>query len=152
MVRSIVTWGSGGKLHDPSGQLRQAFFDLIDSPIPPLAEFSQHLIATYGKETARAMTQNAVRAMTEIIETRGGDLSWSRADSIKCPALLIAGEHDPFAPPTLVGELAARIPNARLVEVKDAGHDIHHSHTAWLTGTIGAWMQEVSISLKPSTK
>lgn len=141
-VRSVVTWGSAGQLSDPSGQLRATFFDLIDNPIPPLQGYSQHLIATYGKDTARAMTQNAARAMTEIIDTRNGDLSLSRADGITCPVLLIAGEHDPLATPTLVAQLASRIPNARKSEVNDAGHDVHVSHADWLIMTVLDWLKQ----------
>jgi valacyclovir hydrolase len=139
-VQSVVTWGSAGQLNDPSGQLRETFHNIVDSPIPPLQGFSEHLIATYGKDTARAMTQNAVRAMTEIIKTRGGNVSLSRADEITCPVLLIAGEHDPFAPPALLDQLAARIRNARTIEVKDAGHDVHQSHTEWLITTVLDWL------------
>ena len=149
-VRSVVTWGSAGQLHDPGGSLRQTFFDVIDDPIPPLQQFRQQLITAYGEETARAMTQNAVRAMTEIIETRGGDLSLSRADSIGCPVLVFAGKHDPFAPPDLVEELAGRIPNARMIEVADGGHDLHHTHTGWLTTTVIEWLAEVQRDLSPS--
>lgn len=144
LVRSLVTWGSAGQIHDPTGQLREAFYNIVDNPIPPLKDFSQHLIATYGKDIARATTQNAVHAMTEIIETRGGDLSFSKAGSIACSALLITGEHDPFAPPALLSELAARIPSARMVEVKNAGHDVHNTHTEWFTQTILDWLKQHS--------
>jgi valacyclovir hydrolase len=141
-ARSVVTWGSVGQLSDPSGQLRTAFHNVVDDPIPPLQEYSQHLIATYGKDMARAMTQNAVRGMTEIIETRGGDLSLARADAITCPVLLIAGEQDPFVPIPLLAQLAARIPHSRMMEVKDAGHDVHLSHTEWLTTTVLDWLKQ----------
>jgi valacyclovir hydrolase len=140
-VRSVVTWGAAGQLNDPSGQLRATFFDVVDKPIPPLQEFSQHLIGTYGEDNARAMTQNAVRAMTEIIESRNGDLSFSRADDMTCRVLLIGGEHDPFAPAPLLEQLAARIPDARAVEVKDAGHDVHLSHSQWLIATVLDWLR-----------
>ena len=141
-ARSVITWGSAGQLSDPSGQLRESLYNVIDAPIVPLQEFSQHLISTYGKDNARATTQNAVRAMTEIIETRGGDLSLSRADTIKCPVLLVAGEHDPFAPSPLLAQLAARIPAARMIEVKEAGHDVHLSHAEWLIETALGWLEQ----------
>jgi valacyclovir hydrolase len=144
VARSLVTWGAAGKLNDPSGQLRETFYNIVDNPIPPLQDFSAHLIATYGKELARATTQNAAAAMTEIIETRGGDLSLSKAGSIPCPVLLITGEHDPFAPPALLAELAARIPSARIVEVKDAGHDVHNTHPEWFVQTILDWLKQHS--------
>jgi valacyclovir hydrolase len=142
VTRSVLTWGSAGKLNDPTGQLRETFYNVVDNPIPPLQEYSQHLIETYGKDNARATTQNAVRAMTEIIETRDGDLSFSRADMITCPVLLIAGEHDPFAPSMLLGQLAARIPHARMIEAMGAGHAVHQSHTEWLIKTVIDWLKQ----------
>jgi valacyclovir hydrolase len=142
VVQSIAAWGSAGQLHDPSGQLREAFYNVVDNPIPPLREFSQHLIVMYGKDTARAMTQNATRAMTAIIDTRDGDLSLSRADTITCPVLLITGEHDPFAPPSLLAPLAARIRHSRMIEVKGAGHDVHQTHADWLGTAVIDWLKQ----------
>ena len=141
IVRSVVTWGAAGQISDPSGQLRAMFSSVIDEPIPPLHAYSQHLIATYGEDVARATTQSAAKAMTEIIESRGGDISLLHADSITCPALLIAGEHDPFVPPPLLRQLAARIPNARQIEVEGAGHDLHTSHTDQLITTVIEWLK-----------
>src|SRR5687767_2926539 len=89
-VRSVVTWGAAGCLSDPEGHLRNAMFNIIDHPIPPLQAYSKQLVATYGTANARAMTQNFVGAIGEIIE-RGGDISLSKAGSITCPVLLIAG-------------------------------------------------------------
>ena len=63
------------------------------------------------------------------------------ADSITCPALLITGEHDMFAPPPLVQQLAARIPHAETHIVEDAGHDVQNSHPDWLARTILGWLE-----------
>lgn len=52
----------------------------------------------------------------------------NRADStgllsrINVPALVIAGEQDPIAPPLEASHWAARIPNARFVAITGAGH------------------------------
>ncbi|CAA9243685.1 MAG: hypothetical protein AVDCRST_MAG50-1792 [uncultured Acidimicrobiales bacterium] len=43
-------------------------------------------------------------------------------DEIRQPTLVVAGEHDPVAPPASGEFLAGRIPGARLVVVPDAGH------------------------------
>jgi len=150
-VRSVVTWGSAGQISDPSGELRSIFHDVVDNPIPPLQEYSRHLIAAYTADIARATTQNAVRAMTEIIQTRGGDLSVQRASTINCPVLLITGEYDPFAPPALVAQLAARIPDAAMIEMKDAGHDVHLSHGEFLTAKVVDWVNHRgrAMSMRP---
>ena len=145
VVQSVLTWGSLGQISDPDGQLRAAFSTVVDNPIPPLQDYSRYLIETYGKDTARAMTQNAVRAMNEIIETRDGDVSFSRADEITCPVMLLAGEHDPFARPPLVKQLAGRIPGAAVMEVKNGGHDLHYSHGDWLATTVVEWLMQLSV-------
>jgi valacyclovir hydrolase len=138
-ARSVVTWGSAGVVNDPDGRLRHAMHNVVDNPIPPLRQFRDFLVATYGEDNARAMTQSAVGAFNDIIAA-GGDISLSQADKIACPALLIAGEHDPFAPPPLVSQLAARIPAAEVRAVPGAGHDIHHTHGEWLVQSIGDWL------------
>lgn len=139
LAHSVTTWGSAGQLQDPEGRLRHATYHVIDDPIPPLQPFRDYLIATYGEANARAMTRSIVGAFDDIIAA-GGDLSLSQAHKIACPALLITGEHDPFAPPPLLAQLAARIPAVEVREVPGAGHDIHHTHTAWLVQTIVEWL------------
>jgi pimeloyl-ACP methyl ester carboxylesterase len=34
VVRSVVTWGAAGVINDPSGQLRQAMYNVVDNPHP----------------------------------------------------------------------------------------------------------------------
>jgi pimeloyl-ACP methyl ester carboxylesterase len=41
---------------------------------------------------------------------------------IRCPTLVLVGEHDALTPPELSEEMAAAIPGARLVVVPDCGH------------------------------
>jgi pimeloyl-ACP methyl ester carboxylesterase len=143
-ARSLSIWGAAGAIDDPTGQLRQVFYNVVDDPIPPMKDFSQYLIATYGKDIARATTQSAVTAYTEMIESRGGDISRSKAHNITCPVLLIAGEHDPFASPALVAQLAARIRNVRVVEAKSMGHTDYYTQAGWLAQTILDWLKQHS--------
>lgn len=140
VARSVVAWGAAGILSDPEGHLREATYNVVDHPIPPLQQFRDYLVATYGEANARAMTQGFVGAIGAIIEERGGDVSLSKADTIACPVLLIAGEHDFFAPPALVAQLAARIQAVEVVEAKDAGHDLHLARPEWLAQTILNWL------------
>lgn len=144
VTRSIAIWGAAGVIDDPTGQLRQAFYNVVDDPIPPMKDFSQYLIATYGKDNARATTQSAAAAFTQIVEMRGGDISRSKAHNITCPALLIAGEHDPFASPALVAQLAARIKNVTVVEAKGMGHTDYYEHGEWLAQTVLDWLKQHS--------
>jgi valacyclovir hydrolase len=139
MARSLVTWGATGFVSDPGGQLRASLRDIIDNPIPPMKGWSESLIATYGADNARAMMGSFLGAITEIIED-GGDISRSRANAISCPVLLIAGEHDVFAPPALVDELAARIAEAVVTVVPGVGHAVHDERPEWFRDTVLDWL------------
>lgn len=45
--------------------------------------------------------------------------------AVRCPALLLAGAHDPLRPPELIAGAAARMPNARFAAVP-SGHVMAH--------------------------
>ncbi len=141
VARSAVTWGAAGLLSDPGGHLREAMYNVVDNPIPPLQGFSEYLVATYGEANARAMARSEVSALSEIIESRGGDLSMSKAGNIACPVLVITGEHDMFVPVSLASQLASRIPKGQALEVKGAGHAVHHDSPQWLANTILDWLK-----------
>ncbi|MCI0398371.1 MAG: alpha/beta hydrolase [Chloroflexi bacterium] len=140
VARSVVTWGAAGTVSDPDGQLREAMYNVVDNPIPPLQHFSEHLVATYGEANARAMTRSLVGALGDIIEN-GGDISLSKAGNITCPVLLIAGEHDVFAPLALLSQLAAHIRSAEVLKAEGAGHDVHNAQPEWLAQTILDWLK-----------
>jgi valacyclovir hydrolase len=139
-VRSIVTWGSAGQLVAPPGML-EAFGQMVDNPIPPLQDFSNYLKGMYGEDNARIMAQTEAKAVGAIIDA-GGDISRKRAGEIACPALLITGEQDFFAPPPLVSEMAGAMQHAEFIEAKGAGHDVHHASPDWLAKTIVDWLAE----------
>jgi pimeloyl-ACP methyl ester carboxylesterase len=81
-----------------------------------------------------------VAAKTAIIEQAGGDVSLSRADDIACSVLLVAGEHDMFAPPALASQLAARVPTAEVLVAEGAAHDVYGDRPEWMTQTILDWL------------
>ncbi len=139
VARSVVSWGAAGVLNDPSGQLREAMYNVVDHPIPPLQEFRDYLVSTYGEANARAMTQSVVGALNDIIAA-GGELSRSKAGNITCPVFLIAGEHDIFAPPELLSELAARIGKGEVLVAEGAEHNVYAERPEWLTQTILDWV------------
>jgi valacyclovir hydrolase len=147
-VRSVVTWGAAGQLVAPPGML-EAFYQLVDDPIPPLREFAAYLNATYGEDNARAMAHSESDALRAIIEA-GGDLSRSRASGITCPALLVTGEHDPFCPPALVSELAEAIPRGEFVKVDEVGHDVHTARPQWLAETLTRWLERHRVEAAPT--
>jgi pimeloyl-ACP methyl ester carboxylesterase len=145
LVRSVLTWGAAGAIHDPDGQLRDVLYNVVDKPILPLQQYSEHLKATYGEANARAMTRSVVVAYGEIIKA-GGDISLSKVSAITCPVLLITGEHDFLATPALVSQLAARIAKSEMLTVEDAGHaPLHNTRSEWLTSIILDWLKRLSL-------
>jgi pimeloyl-ACP methyl ester carboxylesterase len=144
VVRSVVAWGAAGQLVAPPEML-DAFYHLIDHPIPPLQDFATYLTACYGEENARAMTRSESNALRAIIAA-GGDISRSQAASMTCPALLLTGEHDPFCPPALVSGFADEIPLGKFVRVDGVGHDIHTARPTWLANTVANWLESLSSS------
>jgi pimeloyl-ACP methyl ester carboxylesterase len=46
----------------------------------------------------------------------------SRLPEINVPSLVLCGQHDGISPPDEMRQIAARMPNARYVEIPDAGH------------------------------
>jgi valacyclovir hydrolase len=148
-VASVATWGSAGQLRAPPGML-EAFAELIDAPIPPLAGFSEYLKAAYGEDNARIMVKSEARALTSMIEA-GGDISLSRANQVKCQVLLIAGEHDPFAPPELVQVMADAIEHATFVEAKGCEHDVHNARPEWLGQILLDWVSQAGRGAIDST-
>ncbi|MGZ3624805.1 MAG: alpha/beta fold hydrolase [Ktedonobacteraceae bacterium] len=139
MARSVVAWGAVGVLNDPGGKLREVIYNIVDHPILSLQKLRDSLVATYGKDQVRVMTQSVVAAASDIIKD-GGELSRSKADMITCPVLLIAGEHDIFTPPALASELAARIQEAEVLVADGAEHFMNMVRPEWLAHTILDWL------------
>lgn len=150
VVRSVVAWGAAGQLVAPPEML-DAFYHLIDHPIPPLQDFASYLTATYGEHNASSMTRSEANALRAIIAA-GGDISRSRAPGISCPVLLLTGEHDPFCPPALVSGLADEIPLGQFVKVDGVGHDIHTARPTWLTDTVANWLESLSNGVQGATE
>jgi valacyclovir hydrolase len=137
-IRSIAAWGAAGEIAVPAS-LIDVFHDVIDKPADGLAEFSGHLKAAYGEANARLMTQSATDAWRAIVAA-GGDISRKSAGAIGCPALLITGSRDFFAPPEVVSRLARAIPGGEFVAAEDAGHLLHVERGGWLIETIVGWL------------
>ena len=45
-----------------------------------------------------------------------------RLSEIRCPTLILVGEHDPSTPPSVASALAAKIPGSKLVVLPNASH------------------------------
>jgi valacyclovir hydrolase len=142
VARSALAWGASGFVSDPDGRIREAFRGVIDHAAPPAMQgYRDYLIATYGEDDARAMTQNFAGAIDAIVAA-GGDISRSRANAIRCPVMLIVGERDFYLSRTLVDALAGQIERAEVIEAEGAGHGVHAERPEWFVETVVEWISK----------
>jgi pimeloyl-ACP methyl ester carboxylesterase len=76
----------------------------------------QSIVRTMAKETGAQAFVRQQTAIMNRIDSRPG------LAAIGCPAVIIVGEQDVLTPPDRAAEIAAGLPNARLVVVPDCGH------------------------------
>ncbi len=65
-----------------------------------------------------------------------------RLGEIQAPTLIIAGREDFVFPPEHQEELAAGIPNARLVIIDRAGHNPHDEQTAEVIDVVKGFISQ----------
>lgn len=121
------------------GEGAQASDDVIDWfrswPVP----FADHAAAADhlgGGFTGQAWADGLIRTAEGLMPRFDPDVlhaaisavhscaRWVEWETIACPVLLIKGEHG-FLPTSEAAEMVHRNPGATLVEVPDAGHDVH---------------------------
>lgn len=87
-------------------------------------------LADRRRNTAAGLAASLRLAGTGVQQPR-----WEELGSIRCPVLLLAGEHDhKFA--SIAERMAALIPQAELALVPDAGHAAHLEQPAWVLSAI----------------
>ena len=66
--------------------------------------------------------------------------------NVRCPTLVLVGEHDPMYPIALVEEIVTAIPNglARLQVVPDASHDVATDNPEFTNRCIRKFIREVT--------
>lgn len=140
VARSVVAWGATGALDETHRGAVGYFHNIVDDISEESAAYRDHLISAYGEQNARLMTQSFAAVIGAAIED-GGDISRSRAHQIQCPVLLVAGEHDVFAPRALIDAYARRVPRAETVEIGGGGHDVHATHAQLFEQTVLDWLR-----------
>jgi valacyclovir hydrolase len=140
VARSVVAWGATGAIDETHRGAATFFHNVVDDKSEESAAYRDYLINAYGGKNARIMTQSFARVISAAIED-GGDISLSRAHQIRCPVLLIAGEHDAFASRALIEAYASRVSVAKTVEIAGGGHDVHATHTLLFEQTVLNWLR-----------
>jgi pimeloyl-ACP methyl ester carboxylesterase len=82
----------------------------------------------HGDSDLRAIVENMAAEIGPQAFVRQQTAIMNRVDSrpglaaIRCPTMVIVGEHDVLTPPDRAGEMAAAIPGAQQVVIPDCGH------------------------------
>lgn len=91
------------------------------------------------------ITRMAVDTGKQVFKKQLQSLA-SRIDSrpflnrVKCPTLLLVGQHDKVTPPEFHFEIQAYIPNAELQVIDDCGHYLPLEQAEKLTSILQAWL------------
>jgi len=123
MTRSITAVGANYSVHDGIRAFASSLDpDALEQSAPAAAaEFArrhdQGKYIGYWKDLLR-----------QIVANNTSKPSWTEDDlrRIRCPALLIAGENDPFATAEQMAAMKRAIPGAEWLIVNHAGHAVHY--------------------------
>jgi pimeloyl-ACP methyl ester carboxylesterase len=75
-----------------------------------------------GLQRWRELHEIAHDGGSESLQPLENEITWERLERISLPVLLIAGGADLIVPTPAIQAAATHLPNARLVEIPDAGH------------------------------
>lgn len=128
---------AGDDPDDPRAGRSQSVEAFVESRIRPYldgADPREHAPRTAGRlmspKRSEDAVRRAVRASSELhvesyIKTVRASAAYNRVDAlphIKVPTLLLFGAEDPLTPPTVGEYMQDKIPGAKLVVIRDAGH------------------------------
>lgn len=136
LARSVAAWGAVGHFTPELRPRVQRNW--------PATWVDEATRALHGPEHIDRMVLGWVTAMKQIIDS-GGDVSYSAADRIACPLLLMLGRDDALNPVALGQAFVERTPNGRLV-VFDCGHAIHIEQRDTFRVTLSEFLQSVERS------
>ena len=134
LVHRLVLCGTSGAFGKPDGDWQQAFVASRMAPLlagQTMAELAATLVPAMAGPQAlpeglrlaqHCMAQVSPATYRRALEALVGFNRLEALGHIASPTLLIAGEHDPNAPPKVMQGMAQRIAGSRYVEFSGIGH------------------------------
>lgn len=107
---------------------RHAFLELVMPPEALDGADRDALAGRLGALFGRDLAHSPPVVMQQVMAMRRGDARPWLADLGAIPTLVVAGAHDPIAPPVAARALADGIPGARLVGFDDGSHGLVIQH------------------------
>ena len=97
----------------------RGWWDRITGPLRTLPWTSPTILPTLLRDAARSGPVRMARATAELLRTDWGH----KLPAITAPTLVIWGQHDRVCNPRIGEQIAAAMPDARLVIIPGAGHN-----------------------------
>jgi pimeloyl-ACP methyl ester carboxylesterase len=123
----------------------EAYFREILAPYGPLGDsewfhLTSHSISRGPDGRFRLLIDPAIGRMFQNVMYYSVNM-WRQWDQVRCPVLILRGQHSDLLTPDIAREMTARGPATRLVEFADCGHApalMNHRQIGpvikWLTG------------------
>jgi valacyclovir hydrolase len=143
---SVVAWGTAGLLGAEIASVADDYTDLCAWETKR-AGWRDQIIAQHGADSFEPIVLGWARAIQAMLAA-GGDVSLARASTIRCPVLLINGEHDMGNPAHLARQLADRIPNCTFEIWPGLGHPVHQEAAERFNARVLQFLHHVEVSQK----
>jgi poly(3-hydroxyoctanoate) depolymerase len=102
-------------------------------------------------ETIGRLRSHSVASFLALLDETYSRTEWlHECARIRCPVLVIAGEHDQFPSVEQSRKVAETIPDARLHVVRGGGHFPNRTHRSEVQQAIGGFLEEVMIASRGS--
>jgi valacyclovir hydrolase len=123
LARSVTAWGVIGGFGPEIDAIAEGLVALeeLETRRPGMRA---RIVELHGEESLVPMIEGWSAAVRAIVAA-GGDVSLGRAHEIRCPVLLVNGEHDQGNPEYLARQLAQRIPSCTFEIWPGLGHPVH---------------------------
>jgi valacyclovir hydrolase len=123
LARSVTAWGVIGGFGPEIDAIAEGLvaLDELETRRPGMRA---RIVELHGDESLVPMVEGWSAAVRAIVAA-GGDVSLGRAHEIRCPVLLVNGEHDQGNPEYLARQLAQRIPACIFEVWPGLGHPVH---------------------------
>src|SRR6185436_906204 len=128
-LRSLVVASSIGGVQDPEyldlqRRLRPPEFAAMPPDIRELGP-SYRAANREGWERWKELEHTARPNGTPPAQTFRNTVTFAKLETIKVPTLLLTGDADMFAPPSIMRMFAARVKNSQAVVIPEAGHSAY---------------------------
>ncbi|MDP6933745.1 MAG: alpha/beta fold hydrolase [Myxococcota bacterium] len=110
----------------------------------PIIASQRDIASPHLEAMGRRRLKNVPEALARSLEEAGtGSMQplWGQLSGIRCPVLLLVGERDPVYR-EIAGQMASRIPGARVRVVAGAGHCAHLEQAR----IVGPWLEDFARS------